>query len=109
MQAVIDRLGGVHNLLTRLWNSRKTLFIEGDDLSLMKIFQDKLFPESAEPFDVLANMSIGGWGGWNYAIGSSMLLENSGGSEIAKYCILDSDYHSADEIEARYNKAQQAC
>ena len=36
-----------------------------------------------------------------------MLLENAGGTQIAKYCIFDSDYHSADEIAARYDKAAE--
>jgi hypothetical protein len=50
-------------------------------------------------------MTIGGWGGWNYVIGSSMLLKNAGGEEIVIYCIFDSDYHTPDEIKERLKSA----
>jgi DNA-binding TFAR19-related protein (PDSD5 family) len=53
-------------------------------------------------------MPIGGWGGWNYAIGSSMLLKNAGGQSILIYCILDSDYHIDTEIRKRKQDAQNA-
>jgi hypothetical protein len=51
-------------------------------------------------------MSIGGWGGWNYAVGSNMFLENAAGEGITTFCILDSDYHTAEEIEARMKDAK---
>jgi hypothetical protein len=50
-------------------------------------------------------MAVGGWGGWNYAVGSSMFLRNSVGEEVVTYCVLDSDYHSNDEIEERLRDA----
>lgn len=52
-------------------------------------------------------MSIGGWGGWSYAVGSSMVLKNAVGETIKTYCILDSDYHTKEEIENKYNEAAQ--
>jgi hypothetical protein len=52
VQAIIDQIGGVHNIhLARLWSSKKVVFVEGDDLTFLKIFQDKLFPASNEPLD----------------------------------------------------------
>jgi hypothetical protein len=108
VQEVIEHCGSVHNIqLTRLWSARRLLLIEGDDLSLLKIVHDKLFPNAQEPLDTVPNMAIGGWGGWNYVVGSSLLLKNSGGQEIAIYCILDSDYHTADEIEERRREARE--
>ncbi len=110
VQAIINQIGGVHNIhLARLWSSKKVVFVEGDDLRFLKIFQDKLFPMSNEPLDALPNFPIGGWGGWNYVVGSSMLLKGSGGEEIAKYCILDSDYHTSDEVGERYRSAAEHC
>ncbi|MFZ0245608.1 ATP-dependent nuclease [Candidatus Binatus sp.] len=108
VQRIVDSIGGVHNLqLTRLWSSRKCLFVEGDDLSFLKRFQDLLFPESEQPLDAVPNMAIGGWGGWNLAVGSSALLKNSGGQKIRAYCILDSDYHTRKEIKARLKEAKE--
>lgn len=107
VQQVINQIGGVHNLqLARLWNSRKCIFVEGKDISLLKHFHDTLFPKNQEPFDTIPNMTIGGWGGWNYVVGSSMLLKNSGGEEIVTYCIFDSDYHTPDEIKERLKNAK---
>ena len=108
VQAIINQIGGVHNIhLARLWSNKKVVFVEGDDLRFLKVFQDKLFPVSNEPLDALPNFPIGGWGGWNYVVGSSMLLKGSGGEEITKYCILDSDYHTSDEVGERYRSAAE--
>lgn len=51
-------------------------------------------------------MPIGGWGGWQYAVGSAMLLENEAGESIVTYCLLDSDYHTLEEISERYKQAE---
>ena len=106
IQRVAENIGSAQNLnLTRLWNARKLLLVEGKDLKLLKQFQNILFPESEKPFDVIPNMPIGGWSGWPYALGSAMLLKNSGGEEIKTYCILDSDYHTDEE---KANRAADA-
>src|ERR1700738_3864188 len=84
-----------------MWTSRKVLLVEGREIPFLKRFQDLLFPESDEPIDTLPWLRVGGWGGWNYAVGSKMLLHNSGGDEISVYCILDSDYHLDDDLAAR--------
>jgi len=108
VQSVIDNIGGVHNLqLTKLWSSRKCLFIEGKDVNLLKYFQMKIFPETEYLINLLPNISIGGWGGWNYAVGSSIFLKNAGGKEILIYCILDSDYHTKESIEGRVEDAKK--
>jgi predicted ATP-dependent endonuclease of OLD family len=73
VQQIISQIGGVHNLqLTRLVNSRRCIFVEGEDLNILKRFQNTLFPNSEHPIDGIPHLSIGGWGGWNYVIGSSM-------------------------------------
>jgi energy-coupling factor transporter ATP-binding protein EcfA2 len=106
VQNVIDHIGGIHNVqLTRLWSSRKLIFVEGDDLSILKIFQDILFPASGEPFDILPHLELQGWRGWSYAVGSSMLLKTGGGESIHKYCIFDRDYHTDADIRERHESA----
>ena len=108
VQKVIDQLGAMHNIqLARLWNSKKVLMVEGDDIRLLKIFHNKLCPESQEPIDTIPDLSIGGWDGWHYAVGSSMFLRNAGGASIVCYCILDRDYHPDEKIEKRRAEAAQ--
>jgi len=107
VQRLVDNVGSIHNLnLARLWRARRLLLVEGDDIALLKAFQNVFFPESLQPIDALPSMPIGGWGGWNYAIGSAMLLENEAGESIITYCILDSDYHTQDEISERQTQAE---
>lgn len=108
VQKVIDNIGAVHNLqLSRLWFARRCLLIEGDDIKFLKIFQDKLFPDSTEPFDALPVIAIEGWGGWKNAVGVSMGLKNAGDQEIKTYCILDSDYHTPEEIAGVKREARK--
>lgn len=107
MQRAIDGLGAVHNLqLTRLWGAKQLLLIEGDDMDILRRFYDLVFPDALDSLAAIPNISIGGWSGWSYAVGSSMLLQNAGGEDISAYCILDSDYHTPDEIEARCKDAR---
>jgi hypothetical protein len=106
VQKVIDHIGSTHNVqLGRLWNARRLLLVEGKDVYLLKCTQNILYPDAKDPFDALPNVSIGGWGGWSYAIGSSMLMENAIGEDVVVYCILDSDYHTDEEITDRLHDA----
>jgi hypothetical protein len=107
VQILIDQIGGIHNVhLARLWSARKFLLVEGKDMSLLRHFHSTLFPAADLPLDAIPSLSIGGWSGWPYAVGSSMTLKNAVGDRIATYCILDSDYHSEKEIADRYLEAQ---
>lgn len=108
VQKIINNMGSINNLqLTKLWSSKKLLSVEGNDIKYIKQIQNKIFADSNDPFDTIPNMEIGGWGGWNYVIGSKMLLKNAGDENIVSYCILDSDYHLEEEIEQRYIEAKQ--
>lgn len=102
VQDVMNRAGSIQNIhITKLWKSRKFVIVEGKDIKYLKLFQNKLFPNSPEPFDSIPHMSIGGWGGWNIAIGSALFVKNSFGDEITNYCIFDKDYHTKDETDER--------
>ena len=108
VQQVVDSIGGIHNLqLARLWHSRRCLLVEGKDVTFLRIIHDKVYPSSQDSLDTIPNMSIGGWGGWNYAVGSRLLLRNAVGEEVITYCIFDSDYHTQEQIVERYNDAQK--
>ena len=108
MQRVVDQIGGVHNLqLAKLWGARRCLFVEGKDLALLKHFQNRLFPSTVEPIDAIPNLSVGGWGGWQYAVGSSMLLRSSVSREITSYCFFDSDFHTPNQIAERKAEAHR--
>jgi predicted ATPase len=108
VQILVDQLGGIHNVhLARLWNAKRVILLEGKDLAFLKTFHAKLFPDAETPLDAIPNLSIGGWGGWAHAIGSSMALKNAVGDRITTYCIFDSDYHTAQEKAERCNQATE--
>ena len=107
VQKVLSGVGSIHNLqLSRLWNAHRFLMVEGDDIAILKALQNRVFPNSKVPIDTIPSRSIGGWGGWAYAVGSEMFLENAAGEGITTYCILDSDYHTQEEIDERFKEAK---
>jgi hypothetical protein len=109
VQQVLDHIGSAQNLqLARLWHARRSLLVEGKDFRLLADIFDVLFPDDQDGLAAVPNMSIGGWTGWPYAIGSSMTLRNSGGENIVVYCILDSDYHTEPQKAERREQATRA-
>lgn len=107
VQNVIDHFGGIHNIeISRLWSSKKLIIVEGKDVSLLKIIQDKLFPLSDEPLDIVPSIETGGWGGWHYAIGSKILIKSTT-DNIKIHCLFDSDYYPSEDIEKRRNEARE--
>lgn len=107
VQRLVEHIGSAHNLqLARLWNARKCLLVEGRDVHLLGIVHRLLYPE-ADSLETVPHIEVGGWGGWSYVVGSSMLLRNSVGEDISVYCILDSDYHSRGAIAKRYEDAKR--
>jgi predicted ATPase len=108
-QQVLDSLGSAHNLqLARLWHTRRSLFVEGNDFRLLADVFDVLFPTDQDGLTAVPYMAIGGWAGWQNAVGSSMLLRNSGGQNIAVYCVLDSDFHTPAQKSRRYDQASKS-
>jgi energy-coupling factor transporter ATP-binding protein EcfA2 len=105
-QQVLEHLGSAQNLqLAKLWHARRCLLVEGKDFRYLSDFFDVLYPNDSEGLAAIPTMSIGGWGGWQYAVGSAMLLQNSGGEHIDVYCVLDSDYHTPDQKAGRRDQA----
>ncbi|MDX2006459.1 MAG: AAA family ATPase [Meiothermus sp.] len=107
VQKIIEDVGSVHNVqLSRLWNAKCCLLLEGDDLSLLSPVYDTIFSESNEGLQSIPNFSMGGWGGWAYALGTARFLKNSGGNTIKIFCIFDSDYHTQDQKNKRLQEAK---
>jgi hypothetical protein len=106
VQKLLENIGSAQNIqLTRLWTARKLLLVEGKDVKFLSIFHQRVFPDAEASLEAIPNMPIGGWTGWPYAVGSAMLLRNSGGEAITTYCVLDSDYFSEEEKAHRIQQA----
>jgi len=108
VQNLVERVGSAHNLhLARLWNAKRFLIVEGDDLKILRHLHDTIFPTAVLSLESIPNMSIGGWGGWNWAIGSSLALRNAFGEKVTTYCIFDRDFHAEAGIKERYDQAAE--
>ena len=106
LQSLIDRVGSVHNVnLARLSSSRRFLILEGRDITVLRRIQDTVFPGSLIPFDAIPNMPLPGWGAWNWAVGSHLALKNAANESIRVMCVLDSDYHTPEQIAQRKEDA----
>lgn len=107
VQHIVDHVGGIHNIhLARLWSTRRLILVEGKDVGFLRQFHALLFPDSEVSLDAIPNMPVGGWGGWNYAVGSSMAIHNAVGDPVVVYCLMDRDYHVDDEITTRVRDAE---
>lgn len=105
VQKIVTQLGSAHNIhLARLWNAHRCLLVEGKDMKLIRIVHERLFPDSQNLIGIPV-IPLGGWGGWQYAVGSSLFMKNAGDETIKMYCIFDSDYHSESAIEKRIAEA----
>jgi len=108
VQEIINEIGSIQNLeVIRLWSNKRFIILEGDsdDMKFLRIFHDKIGAVTESPFDNIPNSHIDGWGGWQRVIGSHQIISKN--PDIETYCILDSDYHTNDEIEARYKEAKK--
>lgn len=104
VQSVITNLGSEHNLsLTRLGNSKKCVFVEGRDIKTLLRLQAIVDPSYHTPIDHIPSVSLGGWARFNEALGAARLFHEETNGEIQTYCILDRDYHTAEEIQELEN------
>jgi energy-coupling factor transporter ATP-binding protein EcfA2 len=106
VQDALDKMGSGQSVqLMRLWTAKRFLIVEGNDVPLLSKFQAILFPNSPTPFGALPNQSIGGWGGWQRAMGAAETLRNSTGDRVTVYCVLDRDYQSEVTVAERLAEA----
>ncbi len=106
VQRLVNNIGSIQNIgLARLWSSKKLLLVEGKDIAILKRFQETMFTNLSDPFDIIPRSSIGGWNGWHFVKGADFILKNGLKQDINVYCILDSDYHSEEDKKERKKEA----
>lgn len=107
VQEVILNLGSGYNLsLARLGNTKKCIFVEGEDIKTLTKLQNILYPQNQQPLDQLPTVALGGWSRFNEALGAARLFHDETQGEIQTYCILDHDYHTEQEINDLYTTAK---
>ncbi|MCE5240056.1 AAA family ATPase [bacterium] len=107
-QGAVYELGSMHNIaLSRLGSRRKFLVWEGQDLPLLKSFQNTLFPRSETPFDALPGAGVGGQGQWGSVVSWPELLRQTVMADVSVYCVLDRDFKPEDEIRGMISESRQ--
>lgn len=106
LQTAISGMGSIHNInLSRLLNNRRYLYVEGNDMDILKIFYDKLFPAEPEPLDHFPCIPTGGWGSWQVQKehARNLLKEIP---DLKVYFFYDRDFHERSDIEKREDEAR---
>lgn len=107
VQGLLDHIGSVHNIsLARFQIYRKVLFVEGDDVSILKKFQNRMATDHFVSIDAIPSTDVKGWSGWPSVVTFARFLRDNGLSDIKIFCCLDRDYFPVQEIEKRLSEAK---
>ena len=100
-------LGSTFNIdLARIFISSQFVFWDGDDNSrkILSAFQSVLYPQDLHPLINLPKAFIDGWNEWEKV---TMLADlfNSNQMNMEVFCVLNSEYHTQNEIMRLHNDA----
>lgn len=101
LQLLSKHLGSTFNIdLARIFISNQFIFWDGDDNSrkILSAFQSVLYPQDLHPLINLPKIFINGWDDWEKV---TMLADlfNSNSMNMELFCVLNSEYHSLNEIK----------
>lgn len=107
LQFLTKHLGSTFNIdLARIFISSQFVFWDGDDNSrkILSAFQSVLFPQDLHPLINLPKAFIDGWNEWEKV---TMLADlfNSNQMNMEVFCVLNSEYHTQNEIMRLHNDA----
>lgn len=107
LQFLTKHLGSTFNIdLARIFISSQFVFWDGDDNSrkILSAFQSVLYPQDLHPLINLPKAFIDGWNEWEKV---TMLagLFNSNQMNMEVFCVLNSEYHTQNEIMRLHNDA----
>lgn len=107
LQFLTKHLGSTFNIdLARIFISSQFVFWDGDDNSrkILSAFQSVLYPQDLHPLINLPKAFIDGWNEWEKV---TMLADlfNSNQMNMEVFCVLNSEYHTQNEIMRLNNDA----
>lgn len=105
VQSLIDNMGGIQNLsIIRLSTVKKCLFVEGDDLKLIKRMA-KILERKVDGLELLPTVPLYGFSNWEETLGASKLFQMETNGDIKCYCIVDRDYYPQEELDKIQDRA----
>ena len=107
LQFLTKHLGSTFNIdLARIFISSQFVFWDGDDNSrkILSAFLSVLYPQGLHPLINLPKAFIDGWNEWEKV---TMLADlfNSNQMNMEVFCVLNSEYHTQNEIMRLHNDA----
>lgn len=105
LQGVVDEIGSIQNMsLIRLFTYKKLLFLEGNDMSLLKKFYEKLYPDSDFSIDNIFYEKIGGFLNLEKYNKVAELFSKID-SNLSVISVLDRDYYPESYLDSIRDKA----
>lgn len=107
VQAVIDQVGGVHNIeFARLTQATRYLLISPTDLRLLKRWYDLGLDEAADALDLLPTFPLVAWDDWPYAIAMKRAMRAAGDSGVEAICLIGPGLRGTSELAERRGQAE---
>lgn len=104
LQGVVDEIGSIQNMsLIRLFTYKKLLFLEGNDMSLLKKFYEKLYPDSDFSIDNIFYEKIGGFSNLEKYNKVAELFSKID-SNLSVISVLDRDYYPESYLDSIRDK-----
>jgi energy-coupling factor transporter ATP-binding protein EcfA2 len=100
VQAALEEIGSLQNItLARLARSRRVVFVEGGDFSVLTKFARILgMPELASGTDIVP-VTIEGFSGWERVRNIAWGINRTLGTSLLLAAVLDRDYYPEEELE----------
>lgn len=108
LSSLSEELGNPLNIdLARLFISNRFIIWDGgnSDRAILSAFQSILYPQDLHPIITYPKAYVNGWNDWDKSIAIAELFSLNKLS-VELFCILNSGYHTMDEIQERNNDAQ---
>lgn len=106
IQEILDRIGSSQILnLVKFEKYNRMICVEGEDIEILNIWHEILYPQSEISLKNITNYRTGGWGSWDFEkVRSKKIIEDNKMYKI--YYIYDSDYHIKETISKRLEEAK---
>ena len=105
LQTAISGMGSIHNItLSRLLNNKKYLYVEGEDVAILRILYDTLYSRKVDPLDHIPSVKTGGWGSWDAQKDNAEQLLHTC-PDLRIFFLYDRDYHTEAEVQDRIRDA----
>ncbi len=97
---ILRYIGSSENaIFARLAKAKRVLFVEGNDIKLLRRFGGRLNLHGMSKIDSLSIIKLNGFSQWRRAVDSVWAFKNIAKLDIKAFCLFDRDYRSDEEVD----------